>query len=497
MKKILIVPLSVVWILIAQLRFSGVDISQAATISGLCITEPEFTNYNVMSLQDIRDFLSAKGGFMRNLFPDVAETGGVMVDAALEIYNAAQTNKINPRVLLTTLEKEKVTVTKVTRPADDVLKRLAGWDTGDTVIPLSQKSAREQIQDMAAQFRRDFYDRLSQCNSTLGGWQVDVVRLAGNTPGQETDAFGETVPVEPRDKSITTLYQYTPWVGVALGGGHRPAEPPITPAKLELVGGNGLFCQLWHQFGWQAPPGPLALSPQPPTLACAPTASRCISVNASGGTPGPDGYTWSVSNPNAVADPPTGADKQNVKIRPPANLGGFAGVVAFTRYRWGSRYASPGCCNSILGQDYDCQGSIFQACYDTGSGSTDFGTCGGGCRTPTCGGTPTKLCVIDQPNIGCGNCDVFLQPLPGSPPSNCTSQVDPVCAAQSGCGGLSSCYTQPFDARADMNSGYLCDKRTQDMTSAGCRPCAPEMQGAVVTVTDSAGASVSTAVTAQ
>ena len=152
--------------------------------------------------------------------------------------------------------------------------------------------------------------------------------------------------------------------------------------------------------------------------------------------------------------------------------------LAFTRYKYGA-WSSPWCCYTIYAQDYDCQGRIIpspynpqgKGCYNTGSGDYIYGTCGGGCVMPACGGIPTKICVIDQPNIGCGNCNVFLHPLPGSPPSNCTSQVDPAC--NGGCmwwPSGRSCYTVPYDATVDMDSGYLCDRRTPAMIASGCRP---------------------------
>ena len=200
MKKKLILAITLLSALIIQLGLIGV--SQAATISGLCITEPEFTDYNAMTLQNIRDFLTARGGFMKALFPDVAETGSEMVDAALEIYNAAQANKINPRVLLTILQKEKGAVTSVERLPDDDLRLLAGCGAPTT--------AKKQIHCMAEKLKQYFYDQLSQCNPTVGGWQVDVIKLAGDTPGQATDSFGETVPVEPRDKSVTVLPALSP-----------------------------------------------------------------------------------------------------------------------------------------------------------------------------------------------------------------------------------------------------------------------------------------------
>jgi hypothetical protein len=55
------------------------------------------------------------------------------------------------------------------------------------------------------------------------------------------------------------------------------------------------------------------------------------------------------------------------------------GAVAYTRYKWGCFYASPGCCNSILAQDYDCLGRrkiqpSGIGCYNTGAGDWIIGT---------------------------------------------------------------------------------------------------------------------------
>jgi hypothetical protein len=46
--------------------------------------------------------------------------------------------------------------------------------------------------------------------------------------------------------------------------------------------------------------------------------------------------------------------------------------------------------------------------------------------------------------------------------------------------------------------GNICDVRTASLKDAGCKPCAVEMKGgATVTVTDAAGAEVSTTVNVQ
>jgi hypothetical protein len=222
-----------------------------------------------MTLQQIRDFLSAQGGFMKVIFTDADNNP---TDAALEIYNAAHGEKINPQVLLVTLEKESNALTRNPVPGNEVLKKIAGWDPGNNVVPLTQKSAREQIRDMAAQFRRDYYDRAAQCTPTLLNWQIDTERMSGDTAGAERTPSGNTIPVTPENKAIVALYGYNGWVGVLLGGGRRADGTG-------RVGGNGTFCFLWNKWNFSNPPTSLIVSLQNPTLSC--PGAKCVSLNAS------------------------------------------------------------------------------------------------------------------------------------------------------------------------------------------------------------------------
>ena len=140
------------------------------------------------------------------------------------------------------------------------------------------------------------------------------------------------------------------------------------------------------------------------------------------------------------------------------------GEVAFTRYKYGAYNNGFGCCYTIYGQDYDCQGSRItqysgHSCYDTGSGDWIYGTCGGGCVGATCSGVATTFCVGVNPNIPCTlHCSVFLDLLGDTGPANCTQQQDQYCS-----------NPVPFDAAADLDGGYFCDKRTPQMVASGCR----------------------------
>ena len=141
----------------------------------------------------------------------------VEIDPAEELFQAAQTSEINPRVLLATLQKEQRAVKRSEAPPLDQQRLIMGFGAPSTI--------REQIRDGAAQFRRDF-DRLSRGEPTAGGWQVGVEK-------QTLDPL----PVTPASKAAAVLYSYTPWAGKAFGG-------------RSLIGGNGVFCQVWEQFGF-------------------------------------------------------------------------------------------------------------------------------------------------------------------------------------------------------------------------------------------------------
>lgn len=191
-------------------------------INGLCLSDDRFTNFRTMSLDQIHAFLKEKGSFLQTRIKDV---DGVEIDPAQELWNAAETHQINPLVLLTTLQKEQRAVTAKTRLEDRRLRLIMGYDPQHRVVPLRQKSIREQIRDAAAQLRRDF-NRLNSIppQPTAGGWQVGIAKLSD-----------DNILVTPATKTAAVLYSYTPEVGEVWGGG-------------PLVGGNSLFCNIWVAF---------------------------------------------------------------------------------------------------------------------------------------------------------------------------------------------------------------------------------------------------------
>ena len=338
MKKILLsTSISIALLLFFPFRFIDSHTVQAATINGLCLTDREFTDASAMTLAAIRTWLNARGGYLKGTNPDgspftFTDVDGDPTDPAKEIYEAATKvpyfdtitkqylPAMNPRVLLATLYKEKPSAFTLSgRPTDATLTNLAG-------LKINSPSARDQIRKAGAQLRRNFYARLSVCEQTNNSWQIETPRQTGEpSPGDERDESGNTISVTPENKVVAALYSYTPWAGPVFGGGRSRLDN--NPDAFKGRGGNGYFCELWKQFGWETLPGSLAIAPQNPRLICTflggdPSPPRCVSLNASGGTPP---YTWSTTK--GVLSATTG---RNVQLRPPANSGSALGGTAYS-----------------------------------------------------------------------------------------------------------------------------------------------------------------------
>jgi hypothetical protein len=469
MKNVFITTTSVFSIAIAILMFAP-RVGFAQTKNSLCVTEPEFTDVNAMGgtaalrLQGIRDWLdglvpgSPSSSFLKGRNPDgsnftFTDLDTNPTDPAQEISNAAGANNINPKVLLTTLRKEKPEVFGLSdRPGDRTLRTLAGCGTSST--------ARQQIQCMAQTFKNLFYNQLSQCQATIGGWDVDptVPKQTGDTPGQEEDAAGNKCDVVPQSKAVAALFQYTPWIGRHFGCGY-----PLTPQYPGGVGGNGLFCQFWKQRGWEAPPSTeLKVSLQNPTLSC-PGPTKCISLNASGGTPP---YSWTTnkptSGPGAFPLTTSGVDNQNVKFRPPTNnpnypgnayaQAGFNKACANTSTVCTNGQLTQGCIVSVRARFYGCNDQMFPDDINT---------------TWACINYPGVTNTISFCSSAIGNL-----PVRGSCGFTLTQ-----CAGKD---YFRWCSGTGLDMFTDRK-----DRRSPGMISGGCRPCLLEMQGAKVTVKDS------------
>lgn len=173
------------------------------------ITDQNFEDYSCMPLDEIRIFLAEWNSSLQGQIEDVDSQ---VFEPAQEIYNAAMTYQISPRVLLATMEKEQRAITSTQLPTNRLTLLMGAG---------SPSTARRQIL-YAAQLFRSYLNDLSSKGATVSGWKVSVPKLTE-----------DGVEVTPVNKAVTALFTYTPYAGVQWGG-NQPQW-----------GGNYLFYDAW------------------------------------------------------------------------------------------------------------------------------------------------------------------------------------------------------------------------------------------------------------
>jgi hypothetical protein len=169
------------------------------------ISDPQLRNYKAMTQKEIQDFLASKKSVLAT-YKVKDKT------AAQHIYEACKKHKINPQVILVTLQKEQLLITS-SKASQKRLKWAMGWGKRSTFA--------EQIEKGTRQFRL-YYERLSRYQDAgKKAWSV----------GEPHKVFDGTVT--PASMATAGLYIYTPWIGQG-GGGRRG------------VGGNYLFWDMWY-----------------------------------------------------------------------------------------------------------------------------------------------------------------------------------------------------------------------------------------------------------
>ncbi|MEM4203660.1 MAG: carboxypeptidase regulatory-like domain-containing protein [Candidatus Methanomethylicaceae archaeon] len=187
------------------------------------ITDHQLEDYNSMSINEIKSFLTMHNSYFRQPVPDV---DGTIFDLSEVIVRASSQYRINPMVLLATLQKESSGVTRTTRPSDATMRYLMGC--------LEPNTARQQVMCAAERFR-SYYDQLTNTGSTHG-WAVGKSKMTC-----------DGVEVTPATKAVATQFAYTPQAGNQWGGNGRDCDGNFHP---EGIGGVYLFYYFWNRFGF-------------------------------------------------------------------------------------------------------------------------------------------------------------------------------------------------------------------------------------------------------
>lgn len=201
-------------------KSESIVFAQQQTYNTAFLTDAQLEDYNSMNADQIRAFLSSYNSYFKQSIKDV---DGQTFDPAVVIAQAASQYKINPKVILATLQKESSGVTRTTRPSDATMKFLMGC--------VKSSTAREQLSCAAERFRA-YQDQLNKNGVTVSGWKVGTAK---NTQ--------DGVSVTPATKAIAGQFTYTPYAGTKWGGNNSS------------IGGVYLFYKAWIDFGFNGPTG--------------------------------------------------------------------------------------------------------------------------------------------------------------------------------------------------------------------------------------------------
>lgn len=162
------------------------------------ISDDDFFNSSTLTEQGIQQFLQAKGSYLA-----VWKDPLTSMTPARIINLAAQDYGINPKVILTTLQKEQSLIENgSSRPSDDALN----WAMGYAICDSCSKS------DPALQDFRGFFNQVKYgtaiFNKYYREYQQNGETRSGYAPNKTSVIDGESVT--PQNIATSLLYTYTP-----------------------------------------------------------------------------------------------------------------------------------------------------------------------------------------------------------------------------------------------------------------------------------------------
>jgi len=166
------------------------------------ISDDEFRNCQSMTQNDIQKFLANQNCFLATY--KTADVDGVEKLPSEMIYNAARKYHINPKVVLTMLQKEQSIIsTAPGKQTTSQLNKAMGYESPD------HYGLAKQIDRGTWQLNRNI-DRIDAGKTTINGWTIGVAK--------ETE---DHVIVTPETKATASLYSYNPLAGIGWGGSEK------------------------------------------------------------------------------------------------------------------------------------------------------------------------------------------------------------------------------------------------------------------------------------
>ncbi|NUM25894.1 MAG: type VII secretion protein EccB [Candidatus Buchananbacteria bacterium] len=180
------------------------------------ITDDDLINKSALSKTAIQKFLERENSVLSRYSQIV---NGQTLKASEIIWQISQNHTINPKFLLTTLEKEQALVSK-TQATEKALDWATGYSCYGGGCNEKHRGFYNQV-DAAAETQQIYWQKAGQFNFKVG---------------QTTKSF-DGYPVTPANQATANLYIYTPYVG------YSPELGVTAP-----YGGNRLFWRIWNRY---------------------------------------------------------------------------------------------------------------------------------------------------------------------------------------------------------------------------------------------------------
>ncbi len=193
------------------------------------ISDEEIFNSQGMTLDQVRGFISAKGGYLKDYIVDVDVINEPFrqMPAADFIYERAVQNKINPKFILVLLQKEQSLITNPS-PTQRNLDFATGYGCPDSGSCSERwRGFAKQVNSATLQFR-DYMENPQNYRYRVG----QIYTFVDN----KLNVGQVTTLVTPQNQATAALYNYTPHV----------------------YNGNFNFWRLWREwFTYSYPTGSL------------------------------------------------------------------------------------------------------------------------------------------------------------------------------------------------------------------------------------------------
>ncbi len=185
-----------VFLLVLSLLVPQLTLAQANFNPQFIISDNEMFDYQGWTISDIQNFLEDRGSYLANY--QTEDLNGNMRTAAGIIFDSSQTNRVNPKYLLVTLQKEQSLITD-----DSPAQKQLDWATGYAVCDSCDRN------DPKVAKHKGFAKQVDDAGGIMR-WYFDNKDINSIIKKKDSLLTIDNTEVIPQSWATAFLYTYTP-----------------------------------------------------------------------------------------------------------------------------------------------------------------------------------------------------------------------------------------------------------------------------------------------